>query len=256
MRGMNLDAVEAGLLRSARGHGEAFHRLVDLPGGHRPGCRVHAGEAAGVDRHDRGAPGDVREVFRDDPSGVIDLHPYPPARRPAPERLQRRVPLQDDIARLGDRPAVDHDVADDQQPGQSSDTLPPHLQSPPQPHRTRGQPPITRVNNPAGQYTQGRLVEAAVGRLFPPAGSAAARCARGANRVFAHRLDGAFAARDCTRAAASGVIRAGPLLLFLPMEGHIRSTFHGPAVPRPPANGPAPERAGAALDRSARPPGG
>ncbi|GAA2372708.1 hypothetical protein GCM10010417_39700 [Streptomyces carpaticus] len=67
--------------------------------------------------------------------------------------------------------------------------------------------------------------------LPPPGGFAAARRPSGANLVCAARLEGAFAARDCTRAAVSGVIRERPYLLHLRMEDHLHPTLHGPAAP-------------------------
>lgn len=96
--------------------------------------------------------------------------------------------------------------------------------------------PVTRMWSAAG--TEGDPG----GLLPPPGGFAAARRPRGANLVCAARLEGAFAVRDCTRAAVSGVIRERPRLPLLRMEDHLHPTLHGPAAPRWPLPPGAPER--------------
>jgi len=115
---VQLDAVEARFDDDPGGLGEPRDQLEDLLPGERPrlrGSGMVAGDRARCDH--AGGQADKRLS-----PGVVDLDDCRRASRlgggrPPAERREVPFVFDHDVARLPDRPAVDHDVAGDQHPG-------------------------------------------------------------------------------------------------------------------------------------------
>jgi hypothetical protein len=117
--GVDLDTVEAGVDHDPCGLREARDEVDDLLAGQRTGLgerRPH------VDRDGAGGYGQLGQSGEGLATGMVDLHQRggalaPRGGRPASQGLEVAVVLDDDVERLADRAAVDHDVAGDQQAG-------------------------------------------------------------------------------------------------------------------------------------------
>lgn len=129
MRGVDLDAVEAGLLGAVGGDRVPGHGVVDLLRGHGGGAAEAAAVLAQADADVGRAPDDSGHVGGDLAAGMVDLHPYRAAAGlarlgPVGERAQWRVLVEHDTGGAGQRLGMDHDVAGDQQSRAAGRPLP------------------------------------------------------------------------------------------------------------------------------------
>ena len=122
MRAMDLHAIEAGLLGSVGGIGEALDHFRDLVVRHRDRLHEQFAVLAKIERHLGRPPRQPAHIGHHLPARMVNLHPdfctvLVAGVCPGLERCQRCACLQRDGASAGQRAAVHHDIAGDEQTG-------------------------------------------------------------------------------------------------------------------------------------------